>query len=441
MKIYKLFLLAVTVMTAASCADKLDLYPHSSASPDGVVLTDLPALRIGMYNEVQVEPGTYTWIGEDLLGGDFMYSQSASAAQTIQTYMTAASGQMSGPWNGIYYALYQVNNVLYICSRFPDDDTAKSISGEAHFFRAFLYMNLVTRYGDVPLLRENTTEKVARTPSATVWEFIDEEITLAESLVSLQKSDYYVSKDAVQALKARVLLYEGKKTQAASEAEALITCGRYALDTPDNIWGTPAGRVEASANKESIFSFSNIATEGGITLGNNFYTYGYINKGGGWYFLTKDFYDSFEDGDTRKTDYVYIDPDAQAAGTPFLYCCNKHRGGQSYPSPIPVFRISEMYLIAAEAKGVAGMSRLNELRSFRGLGPVSASTEAAALDAVLAERRHELVGEGQRWYDLVRTGKFVSTINSPEVQDYHCLFAIPQSQITINDLLVQNPVY
>ncbi len=439
MKTKTAIILGFAALLSLSCNKDLDLYPHSSVSPDGVTVSDLPSMRTGMYNRVQTDPSLYTYIGFDFLGGDMIYSQSASPAQTIQTYMTATSGHMSNPWNGIYEALYQVNNVLHVCERFPEDANANLYAGECHFFRALLYTDLVIRYGDVPLLKENTVEKVARAPKAEVWSFIDGEIALAEKMVTTKKSDYMVSADAVQALKARVLLYEGKKAEAARVAEALIASGRYSLDDPDNIWGTVSGRQEASANKENIFSFANVATEDGFYLGTQLFTYGYVNGGGGWYYLTDEFYASFEENDIRKTKYIYVestDPKIQ-----YHYCLNKYRGGQKFTSPIPVFRISEMYFIAAEGQGVAGMKRLNEFRATRGLGPVTVSTEAEALDAVLKERQHELVGEGHRWYDLVRTGKFVSTIHSPEVQDFHCLFAIPQTQITINDLLTQNPVY
>lgn len=439
MKTYKYIILPLMAILAVSCAKQLNLYPHSSVSPEAVTAADLPAMRTGMYNRVMSLPTAYSYIGFDFLGGDMIYSQSGSPAQSIQTYMTATSGHMSNPWNGMYEALYQVNNVLAACKRFPENKKAAMFASEAHFFRAYLYMQLVIRYGDVPLLRENTIDKVARTPKSEVWSFIDEELALAKEGLKEQQSTYHVSLDAVQALKARVLLYEGKKDEAADAAIELIESGRYQIDNPDNIWGNISGRQEASANKESIMSFANVDTEDGLYLGSNFYTYAYVNGGGGWWYMTDEAYASFEDNDIRKEKCVYIE--STDPTIIFHYCVNKYRGGQKFTSPIPLFRISEMYLIAAEGKGMSGQKWLNEIRKERGLSELNAANEEEMLDYVLEERRHELMGEGHRWYDLVRTGKFVSTINSSEVQDYHCLFAIPQAQITLNDLLVQNPVY
>lgn len=432
----------MSVVLLSSCAKDLNLYPHDAATPDGVTILDVPAMRIGMYNRVQSDLGTYTYIGMDLLGGDLIYSQAASPAQTIQSYMTAASGHMSGPWNGAYEALYQVNNVLYACERFPEDAGAVLYAGECHFFRAFIYMNLVIRFGDVPLLKTNTVDVVPRTPKADVWKFIEDEIALAEKMVTTKKGDaYFVTADAVQALKARALLYEGKKEEAGKVAEALIKNGGYELGSLESIWGTAAGRAEINKASEVIFAFKNEQTEDGLKLGDQFFTYDYVNGGGGWWFVTDAFVAGIESGDLR-ADAIYLEP-KNAGKVNMQYCVNKYRGGQKFYSPIPVFRIAEMYLIAAEGLGKTnGAKYLDELRAKRGLGAASASSDDAYVNAILKERGIEFLGEGLRWYDLVRTGKFVSSINSPEVKDYHCLFAVPQTQITVTGgVLTQNPVY
>ena len=101
MKTYKYIILPLMAILAVSCAKQLNLYPHSSVSPEAVTAADLPAMRTGMYNRVMSLPTAYSYIGFDFLGGDMIYSQSGSPAQSIQTYMTATSGHMSNPWNGM----------------------------------------------------------------------------------------------------------------------------------------------------------------------------------------------------------------------------------------------------------------------------------------------------------------------------------------------------
>jgi len=427
-KIYfSLFLLA----SLTSCSSYLDTYPHTSASPDGVSASDLTAMRNGMYNRVQNAPGQYSYIAFDLFGGDFLYSHEAEPINYINNQLTALSGVVSGQWNGYYKALYQVNNVIATCKKFESASAnAKLYLGEAYYFRALIYTDLVTRWGKVPIIKVNTLDKVARNDVAEVWAFIDENIAGAEGLLSSSNSVNYVSLDALKALKARVLLYEGKGAQAAALAEEIIKTGKYSLDTFDNIFG-------GATNKETIFAFGNLGTEGGLYLGSQFYTYNYVNKGGGWFYITDELYNAFEADDMRKTQGIYVE--STSPKTIYHYCIYKYRGGQAFTNPIIISRIAEMYLISAEGQGYPdGMARLNELRAARNLGP-AAATSTTFLDAVLKERRFEFLGENQRYFDLVRTGKALTTISG--MQSYQQLFPVPDSQIVLNDLLDQNPGY
>ena len=59
---------------ASSCSNMLDQYSHSAIPPEAVTEKDLPALRLGMYNRVQSEPQTRSFIMCDILGGDITQS-------------------------------------------------------------------------------------------------------------------------------------------------------------------------------------------------------------------------------------------------------------------------------------------------------------------------------------------------------------------------------
>lgn len=67
---------------------------------------------------------------------------------------------------------------------------------------------------------------------------------------------------------------------------------------------------------------------------------------------------------------------------------------------------------------------------------------------MLRERRLELCLEGNRWFDLVRTGRLVDAVKAetsfgrnPLIQSYHQLFPLPQREIGANPALTQNPGY
>jgi hypothetical protein len=124
-----------------------------------------------------------------------------------------------------------------------------------------------------------------------------------------------------------------------------------------------------------------------------------------------------------------------------------------------VMRLSEMYLIAAEAELKIGKADsaayyLNVIRKRAAIPGKEANMVVAAgdvtLDYILDERAREFAGEQLRWFDLKRTGKMEARIKSmnPDAakyfQSYHLLRPIPQTQIdavTNKDVFTQNPGY
>lgn len=80
-------------------------------------------------------------------------------------------------------------------------------------------------------------------------------------------------------------------------------------------------------------------------------------------------------------------------------------------------RLEELTLLRAEALAVLGQdidatTALNRIRVLREEAPYDEDRDGSVLDAVFAERRRELMGEGWRWYDLVRQNRIKR--NNPE---------------------------
>ena len=116
------------------------------------------------------------------------------------------------------------------------------------------------------------------------------------------------------------------------------------------------------------------------------------------------------------------------------------------------FRLGEIYLIKAEAQHVLGqdgpaLTVLNTLRART--DPVAPPLAAVSDSVILRERLFELFGEVKRRQDLVRFGKFTNRTDAASglvggkvaSADYYVLMPIPQTQISANPMLSQNPGY
>jgi hypothetical protein len=117
------------------------------------------------------------------------------------------------------------------------------------------------------------------------------------------------------------------------------------------------------------------------------------------------------------------------------------------------FRLGEMYLIKAEAEHVLGqdVAALTDLNTLRArTDPVAPAIAAAVTDSlILAERLYELFGEQKRRQDLIRFGQFTARTDAPSglvggkaaAAERYVLMPIPQTQISANPNLTQNPGY
>ena len=122
-------------------------------------------------------------------------------------------------------------------------------------------------------------------------------------------------------------------------------------------------------------------------------------------------------------------------------------------------RLAETHLIAAEAhvgmgNPAAAVPHINEVRRRAARTGFENAMEITAadvdLDFILDERGRELMGEVNRWYDLVRTGKLFERVMAHNrkaaaagfVREHHALRPIPQSQIdAVQNDFPQNPGY
>jgi hypothetical protein len=123
-----------------------------------------------------------------------------------------------------------------------------------------------------------------------------------------------------------------------------------------------------------------------------------------------------------------------------------------------IFRYADLLLIKSRSKSRLGdytgaAALVNQVRARVNLAPITITSATDGINKILEERKLELAFEGQRWFDLKRTGKAVEIIKNRKdasgnplsyaanITEQKLLWPIPQSQIDNNPNLTQNPGY
>jgi hypothetical protein len=115
----------------------------------------------------------------------------------------------------------------------------------------------------------------------------------------------------------------------------------------------------------------------------------------------------------------------------------------------PVLRYADVLLMHAEALNEQAQSAtaipfINQVRTRAGLPNLATTLSQADLRlAIEKERRFELAFEGHRWFDLIRTGRYLTVMTSKgyATKDFHKLYPIPQRETDLNPTLTQNEGY
>jgi hypothetical protein len=434
----KYFVLLIAGLSLfVSCTDKLDIQPESAVSPDQINAGNIRFFLNGLYLRTFGERDDYFL--NDLRGGNYTWTalsgnNSAYGQLVTGNNLDDRSGFSSRIWTNSYRNIYNANIILAAAESRGSEATITAVKAETSYLRAYLYYQLVTTFGDVPLVTVNTTENIARAPKAQVWDQINKDLDFAISNGRGIKTTGFktVSIEAAKALKARVLLAIGDKAGAARVAKEVIDGA--GLTIADNY-----GDIFRTANQtETIFAFENLKSEKNLRFSALFWPYG--TAWAGSYFVQPSDYvlnQLYPAGDKRKA--INIERITNADGT-FNMIVSKYWDVQ----PINISRISEMYLICAEGFSQAqGLDYLNAVRVKRGLSALSsaeAGTPDNFLNLILEERRRELFSEGFLFFDLVRTNKAAALPNIKSAEKY--VMPLPAQQVLLSQgKLIQNTGY
>jgi starch-binding outer membrane protein, SusD/RagB family len=379
--------------------------------------------------------------------------------QLDQFSLIPANSIISAAWQDSYKAIQKANVVLNRIGTVTYTDSTVKVNriGEMKFIRALLYFNLVRLYGDVPLVLKETTDPnayfgIGRTPATDVYNQIKKDLTEAiDGLPVSSKQPGKVIKTAAQTLLAKVYLTLKDYTSAATLLTAVVNSGKHRLMTnPADVFS-----ISNENNAEIIFAVQfasgiNGNTEGS-TMFQQFSPSGTQSGAKGHNLPTKTLYSLYTATDKRKGTYIDVTP----AGTPY---CKKLTAPATVitdgGSDVVILRYADVLLMLAEAENELGntgtaIPYLDSVRVRAGLLPATALTQEDVRAAITLERRLELIGEGHRWFDLLRTGTAVTVMNKwfadngilVTIDKHNLLMPVPQGQIDTDPSVKQNDGY
>jgi len=351
-------------------------------------------------------------------------------------------------WNLAYSQIYAANSVLegVEASTGLSAEQKNKLSGEALFVRALLHFYLVNLYGDVPYIAQTdykTNIVVTRIPTDNVYKLIIEDLKKSIGLlpVSYTGSNKIIpNQSAAKALLSRVYLYQKSWPEAEEIASSLINEATL-FKFEDNI-----NNVFLISSKETIWQLQSANAGQNAAEGATFiFTSGPPANTS----LSLHLVNSFSNADLRKSNWIK----AVTNGTSIWYHANKYKERLSTTTSREysiIFRLSEQYLIRAEARAQqenleGAQEDINKIRGRAGLAPTSASTKTDLLAAILQERRLELFTEhGHRFFDLKRNNQLDQALSGikPGWNPTDRLFPIPEKELSTNpNLRPQNPGY
>lgn len=475
----------ILLVVTTSCNEWLTIEPEnelikeeywkSKEDVQGVLSASYGALR-------NTTSDIFRWA--EIRGGDLAPGGSPTDDQVDMFDFNITEENTLVKWNTFYAAINYTNTVLKFAPQVVDIDPTFSLNdlkvaeAEATFIRSLSYFYLVKTFRDVPFVLEpyvddNQEFTIAKTPEAEIITRIISDLEEVRQFApeSFNREDYAEKHDkgratqyAIDALLADIYLWDNQYDKSIEACNRVINSYKFGLlETMEYFFLYSPGN-----SFESIFE---IQSDKSLGQTNKLFELTANFTGGSQDFIVSEYFtEKFGHGDSRGMG-VSFDPSNGSIWKyigyqPFNTENARDAASQSDANWI-VYRLAEIYLMRAEANYElqnlgAVKADLNIIRGRAGIDTDIEIDDSELLTTIIDERSKEFIGEGKRWFDLVRIARrdiasrkniimgavllnvspqyFVavkSKINDPD----SWFLPIYENELKVNDLLEQNPFY
>ena len=495
-KLLLLFLSLGIITTFFSCEDELKIKQPGEVDSE-VVFTSIGNLQSALYTTYGSFPYTNivrfvsVWTDEAKIG--LTNGGQGISDGSFGYVMNDQSSDASSIWVSHNRLVNSANRVIVNAPNIPVNSPAEQaqvndIVAQARFLRAlatiqhlpFFTTDLASDnalgliiFEDVP----SATDKRARNTNLEAYNLITQDLNYAEAnLISTRTDKFFATIDACKAIRARMAIYRKDYATALTYSDQLITA--YPLANRNvfrNIW------TDSDVNAERIFYLKKLVGDG--AFGGIWSNVGPGINNNNWYEFGRGLFQQYDTQDIRR--YVFTglagdsnftppgvistissnpdnDPDYRVNDQ---ICIYKYPGKNNTPylADFKIFRVSEMYLIKAEAQ--LGLNQLSSaaqtIKALRDARYSTAqiapnyTTQEIGYKDLLKERRRELCFEGHRYIDIKRLGSLANetfdryfrdcainnSCTAPSFSDYRLTLPIPALELNANNNAQQNPNY
>lgn len=476
---YTILLLAAAFCASACMNDWLTLEPSTSVESATSVKT-VSAIDFtlnGIYNLMRdpyAYAGRLVYYG-DVTGDDMMAQSTSKRSGSYYRFAYTKDNVPSSHWSYLYEIIQNCNvalaNLKNLSISEAEKAKANDYKGELLAIRGMAYFDLVKIFGmpytkdngaslGVPIVLEASSidAKPARNTVAEVYTQIIKDLEEAVSLLSTSYKKGKINKFAAMGLLSRVYLYHNDNQKAYDMATAAI---EQAEAKGYKLW-TNAEYATAWKNDHSDSAKGEVLFELVITTdeGQGKETMGYLSSKDGYddVQITVSFYHLLQQDPDDVRNKLLINDGKKYT---FVYKYQPQGDKIIQNANIPLIRLSEIYLNAAEA-AVKLKDNTNAVKYLdaivkRANPKKTVAGESVDLDRVLLERRKELVDEGHRMFDAIRNGRKIQRVNETDkmmsktkhfASDmeydwnfYKIILPIPKAEMDTNKNMKQNPGY